>query len=62
MRRARKQKDWRVGDGNAGLASDFVDLTDKMLKANGKKQNGVYLTRDLPYNLGLAESKEYVGD
>ena len=43
MRRARKQKDWRVGDGNAGLASDFVDLADKMLKANGKSRMGFIL-------------------
>ena len=43
MRRARKQKDWRVGDGNAGLASDFVDLADKMLKANGKSKMGFIL-------------------
>ena len=43
MRRARKQKDWRVGDGNAGLPSDFVDLTDKMLKANGKSRMGFIL-------------------
>ncbi len=40
MRHARRQKDWRVGDGNAGLASDFVDLADKMLKANGKSKMG----------------------
>ena len=43
MRRARKQKDWRVGDGNAGLPSDFVDLADKMLKANGKSRMGFIL-------------------
>ncbi len=43
MRHARKQKDWRVGDGNAGLASDFVDLADKMLKANGKSKMGFIL-------------------
>ena len=43
MRRARRQKDWRVGDGNAGLASDFVDLADKMLKANGKSKMGFIL-------------------
>ena len=43
MRRARGQKDWRVGDGNAGLASDFVDLADKMLKANGKSKMGFIL-------------------
>ena len=43
MRRARKQKDWRVGDGNAGLASDFVDLADKMLKANRKSKMGFIL-------------------
>ena len=43
MRRARKQKDWRVGDGNAGLASDFVDLADKMLKVNGKSKMGFIL-------------------
>ena len=43
MRRARGQKDWRVGDGNAGLASDFIDLTDKMLKENGKSKMGVIL-------------------
>ncbi|MDE0471261.1 MAG: hypothetical protein OXH57_04920, partial [Ekhidna sp.] len=43
MRRARRQKDWRVGDGNAGLASDFVDLADKMLKENGKSKMGFIL-------------------
>ena len=43
MRRARREKDWRVGDGNAGLASDFVDLADKMLKANGKSRMGFIL-------------------
>ena len=43
MRRARGQKDWRVGDGNAGLASDFVDLADRMLKANGKSRMGFIL-------------------
>ena len=43
MRRARGQKDWRVGDGNAGLASDFVDLADRMLKENGKSKMGVIL-------------------
>ena len=43
MRRARRQKDWRVGDGNAGLASDFVDLADKMLKENGKGKMGFIL-------------------
>ena len=43
MRRARGQKDWRVGDGNAGLPSDFVDLGDKMLKANGKSRMGFIL-------------------
>ena len=43
MRRARKQKKWRVGDGNAGLPSDFVDLADKMLKANGKSRMGFIL-------------------
>ena len=43
MRRARRQKDWRVGDGNAGLPSDFVDLADKMLKKNGKSKMGFIL-------------------
>ena len=43
MRRARRQKDWRVGDGNAGLASDFVDLADKMLKENRKSKMGFIL-------------------
>ena len=43
MRRARKQKDWRVSDGNAGLASDFVDLADKMLKENGNSKMGFIL-------------------
>ena len=43
MRRARKRKDWRVGNGNAGLASDFVDLADKMLKKNGKSKMGFIL-------------------
>ena len=43
MRKARRQKDWRVGDGNAGLPSDFVDLADKMLKENGKSRMGLIL-------------------
>ncbi len=43
MRQARKRKKWRVGDGNAGLASDFVDLADKMLKENGKSRMGFIL-------------------
>ena len=43
MRRARGKKDWRVGNGNAGLASDFVDLADRMLKANGKSKMGFIL-------------------
>ena len=43
MRKARRQKAWRVGDGNAGLASDFVDLADRMLKKNGKSRMGVIL-------------------
>ena len=43
MRRARRQKNWRVGNGNAGLASDFVDLADRMLKTNGKSRMGLIL-------------------
>ena len=43
MRKARGQKDWRVGNGNAGLASDFVDLADRMLRENGKSRIGVIL-------------------
>ncbi len=43
MRKARRGKDWRVGNGNAGLASDFVDLADKMLKENGKSRMGFIL-------------------
>ncbi len=43
MRNARKRKKWRVGNGNAGLASDFVDLADKMLKENGKSRMGFIL-------------------
>ena len=43
MRRARRQKDWQVGDGNAGLASDFVDLANKMLKENGNSKMGFIL-------------------
>ena len=43
MRQARKRKKWRVGNGNAGLASDFVDLADKMLKENGKSKMGFIL-------------------
>ena len=43
MRKARRQKDWRVGNGNAGLASDFVDLADKMLKTNGNSRMGFIL-------------------
>ena len=43
MRKARADKKWQVGDGNAGLGSDFVDLSDKMLKANGKSRMGFIL-------------------
>ena len=43
MRKARGEKKWRVGNGNAGLASDFVDLADKMLKENGKSRMGLIL-------------------
>ena len=43
MRRARGKKEWRVGNGNAGLASDFVDLADRMLKENGKSKMGIIL-------------------
>ena len=43
MRQARGRKDWRVGDGNAGLPSDFVDLADKMLKENAKSKMGFIL-------------------
>ena len=43
MRNARKRKKWRVGNGNAGLASDFVDLADKMLKENDKSRMGFIL-------------------
>ena len=43
MRRARGKKEWRVGNGNAGLASDFVDLADRMLKENGKSRKGFIL-------------------
>ena len=43
MRKARGQKDWRVGDGNAGLASDFVDLADRMLKTVRKGRMGFIL-------------------
>ncbi len=43
MRKARKRKKWRVGNGNAGLPSDFVDLADKMLKENEKSKMGFIL-------------------
>ena len=43
MRRARGEKEWQVGNGNAGLASDFVDLADRMLKENGNSKMGVIL-------------------
>ena len=43
MRQALGRKDWRVGDGNAGLPSNFVDLADKMLKKNGKSRIGFIL-------------------
>ena len=43
MRESRRRKKWRVGDGNAGLASDFVDLADKMLKENGNSRMGFIL-------------------
>ena len=43
MRRARGKKRWRVGNGNAGLPSDFVDLADRMLKAQPGSRMGLIL-------------------
>ena len=43
MRQALGRKDWRVGDGNAGLPANFVDLADKMLKENGNSRMGFIL-------------------
>ena len=56
MRKARGQKDWRVGDGNAGLASDFVDLADRMLRENGKSRIGVILPTTCLAGFELAEN------
>ncbi len=43
MRRALRKEDTRVANGQAGLASYFVDLADRMLKANGKSTMGFIL-------------------
>ena len=43
MRRALRKEDVRVANGQAGLASYFVDLADRMLKTNGKSTMGFIL-------------------
>ena len=43
MRRALQKEDIRVANGQAGLASYFVDLADRMLKSNGKSTMGFIL-------------------
>ncbi|MDE0400164.1 MAG: hypothetical protein OXL96_20395 [Candidatus Poribacteria bacterium] len=43
MRRALRKEDIRVANGQAGLASYFVDLADRMLKSNGKSRMGFIL-------------------
>ena len=43
MRRALRKEDIRVANGQAGLASYFVDLADRMLKSNVKSTMGFIL-------------------
>ena len=43
MRRALRREDIRVANGQAGLASYFVDLADRMLISNGKSTMGFIL-------------------
>ena len=43
MRRALQKEDISVANGQAGLASYFVDLADRMLKSNGKSTMGFIL-------------------
>ena len=43
MRRILRKEDIRVANGQAGLASYFVDLADRMLKSNGKSTMGFIL-------------------
>ena len=43
MRRMLRKEDIRVANGQAGLASYFVDLADRMLKSNGKSTMGFIL-------------------
>ena len=43
MRRALRKEDIRVANGQAGLASYFVDLADRMLKSNGNSTMGFIL-------------------
>lgn len=43
MRRALRKEDIRVANGQAGLASYFVDLADRMLKSNRKSTMGFIL-------------------
>ena len=43
MRRALRKEDISVANGQAGLASYFVDLADRMLKSNGKSTMGFIL-------------------
>ena len=43
MRRMLRTEDIRVANGQAGLASYFVDLADRMLKSNGKSTMGFIL-------------------
>ena len=43
MRRALRKEDIRIANGQAGLASYFVDLADRMLKSNGTSTMGFIL-------------------
>ena len=43
MRRALRKEDIRIANGQAGLASYFVDLADRMLKSNGRSTMGFIL-------------------
>ena len=43
MRRILRKEDIRVANGQAGLASYFVDLADRMLKSNGSSTMGFIL-------------------
>ena len=62
MRRALRKEDIRVANGQAGLASYFVDLADRMLKSNGKSTMGFILPATAPRFSTLAKSPRYVGN